>query len=135
MNKSEEYNTKQKEYILEVIKNKQKEFIVKEIYEEVKDKVGLTTIYRLIDKLVSQGVINKVIDENNITHYKYLEKCEEDNHFYLKCNNCGNFTHVDCECIEELSNHILKNHKFEINKENIIINGICAKCNKGVKLC
>ena len=28
----------------------------------------------------------------------------------------------------ELENHILVEHKFSVNKENIIINGLCFKC-------
>ena len=40
--------------------------------------------------------------------------------------------HIDCDCIEELTNHISKKHKFIPNKRNIIINGICNTCiNKG----
>lgn len=133
--KKEIYNTKQKEYILDKIKSQKKDFIIKDIYEELEGIVGLTTIYRLIDKLVSDGTINKTIDENNVTHYTYLEKCDKHNHFYLKCNSCGSIIHIDCDCIDELTNHILNEHNFKLNKENIIINGICKKCSKDVKIC
>ena len=128
MARSDTYNTKQKEYILNIIKNKQKDFTIKELYEDIKGKVGQTTIYRLIDKLVKEGNISKTIDNNNITYYHYLEKCNEENHFYLKCDECGSMEHIDCDCITTLSNHILKHHKFITNKEHIIINGICKNC-------
>ena len=49
-----------------------------------------------------------------------------------KCEKCGTLIHVDCECIGELTNHILVNHEFILNKEHIIINGICKKCNGGI---
>lgn len=124
------YNTKQKDLILNIIKKQNKEFTIKEIYENIKNEVGLTTIYRLVDKLVIDGVLSKTINKNNITYYNYLESCNEDNHFYLKCDKCGSLKHIDCDCINELSNHILKNHNFITNKENIIINGICDKCRK-----
>lgn len=124
------YNTKQKELIINVIKNINHEFTIKDIYNSLSNKVGLTTIYRVIDNLVNENNINKRIDKNNITYYEYLEKCDNENHFFLKCNSCGNLTHVDCECINDLYNHINKNHKFKLNKENIIINGICNKCSE-----
>ena len=124
------YSTKQKDLILDVLKKYDKEFTIKEIYNEVKDSVGLTTIYRLVDKLVSEGIITKTIDDNNVTHYQYLEHCDHDNHFYLKCDKWKKMIHVDCDCISELSSHILNEHKFTPSKEHIVINGICDKCRK-----
>ncbi len=129
------YNTKQKDLILNVIKNKKSSFIVKDIYEELNKKVGLTTIYRFIDELLSLGVIDKSISSNNTVYYRYLEKCSHDNHFYLKCDNCGEMIHVDCDCIKDLSKHINEKHQFFLNNNHIIINGICKKCLKEGNLC
>ena len=131
MPRNDTYNTKQKELILNIIKKQQKEFTVKDIYNELNNKTGLTTVYRLIDRLVDDNIIKKTIGKDNKTKYQYLEKCEEENHFYLKCNKCNIIQHVDCDCIKDLSNHILKNHEFNAEKENIIINGICKNCQKG----
>lgn len=125
-----EYITKQKDIINDLIKNKKTEFTIKEIYNDLNKKIGLTTIYRLVDKLIEEKKLNKTISKDNTTYYQYLEECNEENHFYLKCENCGNLEHVDCDCIEELTNHILKKHKFKLNKDHIIINGICKKCIK-----
>ena len=130
MKRSESYNTKQKDLILKVIKTREREFTIKDIYNEVKDKTGLTTIYRLVDRLAEEGELNKYIGKDNVTYYNYLEKCDKKNHFYLKCELCGSMIHVDCDCIEDLSKHILKNHKFKPTNEHIIINGICDSCIK-----
>ena len=128
--KRNKYNTKQKELILNIVRKKQKEFTIKEIYEELNTKVGLTTIYRLVDNLVSEGYLEKFMGESNTTYYGYIEKCMEENHFYLKCDRCGSMVHIDCDCINELSSHILSKHKFKPNKEHIIFNGICEKCSR-----
>ena len=125
------YNTKQKDLILDIIKKMNKEFTINDIYKKLNRSVGLTTIYRLVDSLIKDGLLHKDINNNNVTYYQYLEQCDEENHFYLKCDNCGKIIHIDCECINELSNHILKHHKFITNKEQIIINGICNNCIKG----
>ena len=129
MKSRESYNTKQKDIIVETIKKHNDEFIVKDIYEELNKKIGLTTIYRLIDKLVNTGVLNKTVKKDNTITYQYLEECHKENHFFLKCISCGTMKHIDCDCIEELSNHILKDHKFSLT-DKIIINGICNKCKK-----
>lgn len=132
MARSESYNTKQKDVILNAIKHQRQEFTIKDIYSQVKDTTGLTTVYRLVDKLVQDGRLNKYISTENITYYQYLEECCNDNHFFLKCENCGTMFHVDCDCIDKISNHIKNNHKFKLNKKNIIITGICDECiNKG----
>ena len=131
MKRNINYNTKQKEIIVDIIKKQKKQFTIKNIYELGNESVGLTTIYRLVDKLVDEGILNKEISKDNITYYQYLEKCDEDNHFYLKCDKCGKVIHIDCDCISDLSNHILKQHKFRTNKEKIIINGKCNNCLRG----
>ncbi len=128
MSKRESYNTKQKDVIFEIIKKQTHEFTIKDIYNSIKDQTGLTTIYRLVDKLVEEGKVRKYINKNSLTCYEYLKECNEENHFYLKCDNCGNMIHIDCDCIEELSSHILKKHQFRPNRENIIINGLCNCC-------
>ena len=124
------YKTKQKDKILEIIEKQIGEFTIKDIYDELQEQIGLTTIYRFVNKLIEDGRITKSIDKNNNTYYQYLEKCEAENHFYLKCENCGNMLHIDCDCIEELSHHIEKNHKFKLNNEHTIINGLCKQCIK-----
>lgn len=123
MNTRDNYKTKQKDLILDIIKNKNKEFTIKDIYNELKGSIGLTTIYRLVDKLVEEGTINK-----NDSYYQYLGHCDCNNHFYLKCNNCGNLIHVDCDCINEIMEHISKEHNFVPDREKIIINGLCKEC-------
>ena len=128
----DKYNTRNKEELLRIIKTQNKDFTINDIYKESKN-IGLTTVYRYIDELIKKGMMTKIIDENKKTKYQYLEKCQNENHFYLKCNTCGTITHIDCECIEELSNHILNKHNFKTDKKNIIIKGICQNC-KGDKI-
>lgn len=127
MTRSNHYETKQKDIIINCIK-KHKEFTINDIYEELKGQVGLTTIYRKVDSLVEDNKVKKYIGKDNITYYQYLCECDKDNHFYLKCDKCGTLEHVDCDCINELSEHINKNHEFKINKQNIVINGVCKNC-------
>ncbi len=128
------YNTKQKELIKNLISRQKHEFTIKDIYEKLKDNTGLTTIYRVVDQMINDGYLEKIIKDNNTTYYQYLEKCNEENHFYLRCEKCGNMIHVDCDCISELITHITVEHKFIPNREHIIINGICNKCSGG-KVC
>ena len=128
MKRNESYNTKQKDEILKVMKKYSHEFTVRDIYNDLGESVGLTTIYRFVQKLVLKGVIARNIGSDNVTYYQYLEKCDHENHFYLKCDNCGEMIHIDCDCISELTSHIIDEHGFKLNKEKIILSGLCKKC-------
>ncbi|MBR3898505.1 MAG: transcriptional repressor [Bacilli bacterium] len=131
MPRSDHYNTKQKDLILNIIKQEEKDFTIKDIHSKLKDETGLTTIYRFMDKLIEDGLVDKHIGKDNKTYYNYLEKCDNKNHFYLKCESCGKIVHIDCDCIEDLSNHITNKHKFKLNRKHFIINGTCGDCNEG----
>lgn len=123
------YDTKQKDMILAVVRKENHEFTIKDIYAKI-DDIGLTTVYRTVLKLLNEGYLSKRIGKDNVIYYQYLVKCNHDNHFYLKCDICGNLMHIDCDCIKELSDHIFTEHHFIPNRERIIISGVCKKCKK-----
>ncbi len=120
------YQTKQKKILLDLIQKKEKEFCIKELHQEV-ENVGLTTIYRFIEQLENEGLLKRMM-KNGDTYYQYLEKCSSNNHFYLKCNSCHKMIHVDCSCIDKISNHILEEHGFHMDRNQLIISGICNNC-------
>ncbi|MBQ9900290.1 MAG: transcriptional repressor [Acholeplasmatales bacterium] len=130
------YNTKSREVIKEEIKKITDGFTIKElknVLDSKNIKIGLTTIYRTMDILEYEGIVKKFFDENNIAHYKYVNDCSSERHFYLKCSKCEKIYHVDCSCIDELSIHIMQRHKFMIDTRNIILSGICDNCRTFIK--
>ena len=103
----DKYKTNNKQSILNYIINYSGSFSAGDIYSLMKDNnenIGLTTIYR------------------------YLDDCDCENHFYLKCNSCGKVIHIDCSHINTFSKHIMKDHDFLIDKNNLFISGICNDC-------
>ena len=124
------YNTKQRETILSVIKKQTKDFSIKELHEKLGGEIGLTTVYRMVDQLASEGVLVKTMSESGVL-YQYVEPCEKKDHFYLKCDKCGTMSHVDCEQVEGLSKHIFEEHGFKPIDSHVVINGVCKKCIKG----
>lgn len=125
--KKENYHTKQKEIILDIIKKENGRFSINDIYKKTRG-VGLTTVYRFINKLVEEDKVSREVDNNNQVYYYYLSDCKCRYHMYLKCSKCGKMIHINCDFTEELYNHILKEHGFVTNKEHLIINGMCQEC-------
>lgn len=128
--KGENYRTRQRKVILSAIKHQKKNFSAKDIYQSLNCEIGLTTIYRTVEKLAEEGIILQVSVDNNTTKYQYIEACDNKDHFYLSCENCGSLTHIDCKKIQGLTDHILEEHQFKPINSHIIIKGYCKKCIK-----
>ena len=123
------YNTKQKESLLEYIRTLNKDFDAKDIYEGMNKEVGLTTIYRYLDSLVEEHLLEKDT-YNKKVKYRYLEECKCENHFYLKCRKCNRLFHIDCDCLNDLYEEIKNEHNFMIDHRNIVLSGLCSKCSE-----
>ena len=93
------------------------------------ENVGRTTVYRTLEKLITDGKVRKYTAENESACFQYLidsAHCHE--HFHLKCTVCGCLLHLDCEKIAELKNHISCEHGFSLNTGRTVLYGTCAKC-------
>ena len=110
------YATISRKKILEFLKkNSDRTVAVADIdhYLRTQDcEVNITTIYRYLDKLAKDGtVIKYVAEKGNQAVYQYVElghHCEE--HLHLQCVKCGKIIHLECEFMDEISEHILKDH-------------------------
>lgn len=128
MSRNDKYNTKQRERILATIKAQTTDFSAKEIYENLNEEIGLTTIYRSIENLVQEGLVLKIGLKDNAVKYQYVKPCDGADHFYLRCEKCGKLEHVDCMKARGLTEHILSRHHFKLTTKHIIIDGLCAEC-------
>ena len=131
MNNKKIYQTNQKELVLEYIKNNSNYHIhASDVYHALKDKnIGLTTIYRHLDKLTSEGLLIKsIVDENSPACYEYTGHKNSENCYHLKCLKCGKLIHLHCMQIDELENHILADHGFKVDKNRTSFFGLCKEC-------
>lgn len=132
MNTGKRYRTKQKEMILQCLKEHAATYVtIHEIFEYLEkkgQKVGLTTIYRNLDKLEEQERLTKVnIEGYQGTCYKYLPE-DESHLFYLKCEACGNMVNIKCPELEHLYSHVVEEHHVRINPVKTMFYGTCESC-------
>lgn len=131
-----DYKTRQKEIILNLfLENKDKHLTAAEIVTHINknaDNIGMATVYRYLDKLVSQGTIRKYfLDDKSSACYQYIDpdnKCRE--HFHLKCVDCGALMHLDCSYMQTIAEHILAEHGFTIDNSRTVLYGRCKNCEK-----
>ncbi len=130
MNTGKKYNTKQKESILECIKENSEEYMtIQKLYEELLkkgQKVGLTTIYRNLEKLEAEKEIVAInIEGYNGTCYKYRSDKKV---FYIKCEECGNLIPIQCSELLSLYVHLKEEHHIQINPVKTMFYGRCGSC-------
>ena len=117
-------NTIQKQIVFENIKNRYDHPTATDIYDDLKKqnlKIGLTTIYRILNDLVEEGKVNKIITTDKIYHFDY----NRINHIHFICTKCGHIYDIDKNDFIKLDVEFKnKNHKIE----NLSIQGLCDKC-------
>jgi len=128
------YETKQRNYILEVLKeNKDKHLNCEEIHDILKQKqnpVSLATLYRSLDKLVSLNIIRKYTTSHfGKACYQYIDdNCKAHNHFHLICLKCNKLIHLDCDIMNNFLEHVEEHHEFKILPEKVVYYGYCSDC-------
>lgn len=134
MKTSISYKTKQRDQILDcLVQNKNRHITADQILAALnveKTLVGKTTIYRYLDRLVAQGVVRKYsIEEGKSACYQYVEQnlaCNE--HFHLKCIDCGQLIHLECNYLNEMDSHIRDHHNFKVDHSKTVLYGKCGSC-------
>ena len=138
MSQRSNYKTKQKEILINYFKSSPGVHItagdVCEHCKSVGENIGQSTVYRQLEKLVDEGIINKyIIDPGSPACFEYVG---EDSHqdadvcFHCKCEKCGKLIHMHCEELEEMGLHIMKEHGFKVDAVRTIIYGLCEECSR-----
>lgn len=129
------YKTKGKDRILLYLKdNPNTHITAEEIYNYLKaggEKIGLTTIYRQLENLVKEGMAIKYVNGRNIPAcFQYVKEGEERrlNIYHMKCENCGKLTHLSCDQVDKIINHISEEHGFVIDAKRTVFYGLCPNC-------
>lgn len=132
------YHTRQKQLICDFFaENPDGQFSAKEVSDYIKKQasIGESTVYRVIKTLTEDGVIRRFSGKDvKSVVYQYANKtphCNE--HFHLKCSDCGDLIHLDCSLMKDLENHVGNHHGFAIDTVKTVIYGTCADCSKSKK--
>ena len=126
------YNTRSLKLISEILASMDgAHMTAEEILNSLKERgenIGLTTVYRNLEKLVLSGEVRKYSGEGSACFGFSGEHCAE--HFHLKCSACGKLFHIECEHIERLAEHISHHHGFAVDNTKTVLYGVCGECAK-----
>ena len=128
-------NTKQKQLILNILKEAARPVSANEIYSKVVKelpKIAKSTIYRNIDALFNQNLIDKYHLNDNEVFYLIKEDRNEHRHFVI-CDGCQKIFDLPSCPIHEIETEMEK-EGFIVKDHQIQINGICKECAKQSQL-
>ncbi len=121
--------TRQKTIILEELRRVCTHPTASEIYKLVKrrlPKISLATVYRNLECMVKNNLINKLRTRNKKVRYDG----NTSDHCHLICKKCGHI--IDIFDIKDISikSKGLKKSEFIIDYGWLEMHGLCKKCNK-----
>lgn len=129
------YKTKQMTELLAYLKSRQGSHVtVNDIcsyFTRQGIPVGTTTIYRRLERMVEQGEVAKyVVDGTSSACFEYVGTKEQTAAacYHCKCEKCGKLIHLQCHEVEELRQHMMEHHGFEMNSRRTVFYGICSAC-------
>ncbi|SEQ22328.1 Fur family transcriptional regulator, ferric uptake regulator [Lachnospiraceae bacterium RM5] len=137
MDSKSKYKTKQRTLLLEYFENLEKDHVTAaDVYLYFKEndiKIGQATVYRQLEQMVDEGILNKyTIDANTPACFEYIEKakCHDDICFHSKCEKCGKLMHLHCDELKEIKKHLEKKHGFFLNTQRTVFYGVCEECSE-----
>lgn len=127
--KMEKYS-KQREEIMQLVKQSYHHPTAEEIYQELKKQQSTAsrgTVYRNLNYLVEKGEIIKISNMAGSDRYDYIRQP----HSHAICTKCGivyDFEYPFQE--DELAKFLKHSYQFNLSFCGILVNGICQNCNK-----
>jgi Fe2+ or Zn2+ uptake regulation protein len=120
--------------VIEELLLTKKPIAIEDLQIKLKDKVAVSTLYRVISDLKSINILEEITSPDNITMVE-LSLVDTTHHHHMFCENCGDV--VDVELSEEFENKLDNEIKALENKLQVKINdhglellGSCKGCLK-----
>lgn len=119
--------TVQRRTIFEALLDREDHPTADRVYDLVKHRipgVSLTTVYRVLDRLVEIGVISKLCHAGGTVRFD--PKMHQ--HHHLVCVQCERILDLEDEKLNALTLPDVRTQGFEIHEFHIHLRGICPEC-------
>lgn len=128
--------TRQRRVILQVMDNAEQHLDVDQILErarKIDPDVHLVTVYRTIDLLKKQGLI----DELDLLHLRgdrhYYESHGPRDHIHVACLKCGKVREFESKLYEQLKEQIARDFRMKVTLSRTEVGGYCEECLPKIK--
>ena len=118
--------TKSIELLLNEFKTQKTAISTIELIQRLNSKLNKTTIYRVLENLVDDGILHSFIGKDGVKWYAMCSNCTKSKHEHLhphfECISCGK---VDCVDVDV---SIPKIPNREVSVSTVLIRGKCEEC-------
>ncbi len=101
-------------------------------FRECGNPIGVSTVYRQLEKLVDEGLVNKYnIDSGSPACFEFIGSSEHNTDgicFHCKCEKCGRLIHLHCDSLAAIGSHLVSTHGFQLDPMRTVFYGLCAEC-------
>jgi Fur family ferric uptake transcriptional regulator len=124
-------NTHQREAVLQAIDSTETFKSAQDVYANLRSAgipVGLTTVYRHLQILAKDGVLDALKSPSGEVVYRHCKSSEH--HHHIVCNRCGQSAEIDGPEVEKWVEQTSQVLGYTDVSHTIEIFGICARCSQ-----
>lgn len=119
--------TPQRQHILSVLQQAERPVTVEEIFERLpKGRSGLPTIYRNLERFVSEGWVESVVGEDQVM--RFVRCHSRHHHHHVQCESCARVVEVDGCALGPGLQAMEDQSGFRITRHKLMLFGICPAC-------
>ena len=90
-------------------------------------EVGIASVYRVVDLLAEQNLVQKVDLGDGRAHYERVELAD-DHHHHLVCNECGRVEPFADDELEAALRRVERDTGFAVESHDVLLRGACDDC-------
>jgi Fur family ferric uptake transcriptional regulator len=90
--------------------------------------VGLTTVYRHLQALTDDGLVDALQAEHGETVYRQCESA--DHHHHIVCRQCGTTAEVESPEVERWADRVASAAGYSDVSHTVEVFGLCATCTR-----
>jgi Fur family transcriptional regulator, ferric uptake regulator len=124
--------TKQAEALASVLGSLPGFWSAQQIYAELRrrgERIGLTTVYRHLQVLSEDGLLDTIRDASGETLYRRCNS--EAHHHHLVCRGCGSSVEVEGRAVEQWAVRVAAEAGFTAVDHTVELMGLCPRCAAG----
>jgi Fur family ferric uptake transcriptional regulator len=90
--------------------------------------VGLSTVYRHLQTLVDDGVVDVIHTADGEATYRYCGEPGAGHHHHLVCRTCGRTEEVEGRAVERWAGDVAAQHGYSDVDHTVELFGTCRPC-------
>jgi Fur family ferric uptake transcriptional regulator len=121
-------NTKAKQAVLDEMSRANRALSQPELFERLNGICDRVTVYRILDRLISEKKIHKIVNIDGVLNYALCQTCDDlvahsHDHFHFSCTQCKRI-----ECLEENQIQVNLPINYQVQELYLTVSGVCPGC-------